>query len=323
MLKRCFLVFLFVILLAVSGCAPASKQSAAEVAPGAPAMDIAPQAPAKSDGFAGEFGSGTNSTNAPSPSTAPDQRIVIRNASLTIVVDDPGKSLDAIGRMAETMGGFIVTSDLHKTYTRNGVEIPEGTLTVRVPAEKLNEALAQIKKQVKDPLNDVRAENVSGQDVTKEYTDLSSQLKNYEDAEAQLREIMASATKTEDVLSIFQQLTQVRQQIEVLKGQIQYYQEAAALSSLSVQIQAQAAVQPLEVGGWKPVGVAREAVQALINTMQFLGSAAIWTLIYIVPVGLVIFIPLRFLWWLFRRSSKNRKKQQPTAMPPSVPPVAS
>ncbi|MBE0696557.1 MAG: DUF4349 domain-containing protein, partial [Anaerolineaceae bacterium] len=257
MLKRSFLVFIFIILLAVSGCASSAIQSEPMMAPGAPSMDMAAEESAKSEGFAGDFGSGTNAAN--SPSSAPDQRIVIRNASLTIVVADPGKSLDAIGKMAEAMGGFIVTSDLHKTYTRNGTEIPEATLTVRVPAEKLTEALTEIKKQVNDPQNDVRAENISGQDVTKEYTDLNSQLKNYEDAEAQLREIMASATKTEDVLAIFQQLTQVRQQIEVLKGQIQYYKESAALSAITVQIQAQAAVQPLEVGGWKPVGVAKQA----------------------------------------------------------------
>lgn len=312
MFKRLSILSLLVFLIALTACAPASATMAPEMAPGAPSVNMAmPEEQSRSDGFAGDFGSGTNSTAA-------DQRIVIRNASLTIVVDDPGSSMSVISRMAEEMGGFVVTSDLHKTYNRNGVEIPEATLTIRVPAEKLNDALTQIKQQVKDPLNDIRAENVSGQDVTKEYTDLNSRLKNYEDAEAQLREIMASASKPEDVLAIFNQLTQVRQEIEVLKGQIQYYQEAAALSSISVQIQAQAAVQPLEVGGWKPVGVARDAIQALINTMQFLASATIWILIYIIPVGLVIFFPIGLLIWIIRRSSKNRKKAIPPAMPPSA-----
>ncbi|MBE0696336.1 MAG: hypothetical protein IH586_05380 [Anaerolineaceae bacterium] len=57
--------------------------------------------------------------------------------------------------------------------------------------------------------------------------------------------------------------------------------------------------------------------------MQFLGSAAIWILIFLLPIGLLIFIPLRILWWLIRRSSKNRKKQAPPAMPPSDPPAAN
>ena len=50
---------------------------------------------------------------------------------------------------------------------------------------------------------------------------------------------MASATKTEDVMNVFNQLTQVREQIEVIKGQIKYYEESAALSAINVQIMAQ------------------------------------------------------------------------------------
>ena len=56
---------------------------------------------------------------------------------------------------------------------------------------------------------------------------------------------MEEATKTEDVLSVFNQLTQVREQIEVIKGQMQYYEQSAALSSISVELYANAAVQPV------------------------------------------------------------------------------
>jgi hypothetical protein len=181
----------------------------------------------------------------------------------------------------------------------------------------LNEALVQVKKLVKDPTKDVKSETISGQDVTKEYTDLQSRLTNLQQAEAQLREIMASATKTEDVLSVYNQLTQIREQIEVIKGQIKYYEESSLMSSIAIVIQAQAAVQPLEVGGWQPVGVARNAVQALIDTMQFLGNAAIWLGLFVLPVGLVIFLPLRLLWWLLRRNRKAPKA--PTATPPAAP----
>lgn len=317
-MKKYRALVLFLLIFILPGCAPASMQSSPPMeapqamAPGEPVMN---ERAAEEDYYA-------SSDAASSPGTA-DERIVIRNASLTIVVEDPAQAMGTISRMSETMGGFVVSSNLYKTYTENGVEVPEATLTVRVPAEKLNEALDQIKALVKDPTKDIRSENVSGQDVTKEYTDLNSRLRNLEETEARLREIMASAVKTEDVLAVNAQLTQIREQIEVIKGQIQYYEEAAALSSISVQIQAQAAVQPLEVGGWQPVGIARDALQALIDTMQFLASAAIWLVIFALPVGLAIFLPLRFLWWLFRRGKKNRQKIGPQTTPPPAPPAAS
>ena len=63
--------------------------------------------------------------------------------------------MSKISRMSETMGGFVVTSNLYKTYTENGVEVPEATITVRVPAEKLAAALDEIKGLVKDPDQDI------------------------------------------------------------------------------------------------------------------------------------------------------------------------
>ncbi len=325
MSKRLVLITFLIFLLALSGCASA----AATQAPAAPMPQSAPAsgrssnsesfglpAPAISvnsdKAFSGAGNAAGDVTGSQGDTGA--NRLVIRNATLTIFVDAPDKALATVTKLAEDMGGFVVTSNLYKTTTRQGQEYPEGIITVRVPAEKLNDALAQIKALVKDPAKDIQSENVSGQDVTKEYTDLQSQLTNLQSTEAQLREIMASATKTEDVLAVYNQLSQVQGQIEVIKGQIQYYKESAAMSAIAVQIKALASVQPLEIGGWQPVGVARDATQSLIDTFQFLGSAVIWLIIYVLPVGLVIFLPLRLLWWLFRR---NRKPKMPVATPPA------
>ena len=103
----------------------------------------------------------------------------------------------------------------------------------------------------------------------------------------------------------------------MIKGQIQYYKDLAAMSAIAVTIQAQAAVQPLEIGGWQPVGVARSAAQALIDTMQIFGNAAIWIVLYVLPVGLLIFLPLRLLWFLIRRGRKNQPPK--VQAPPSAP----
>jgi archaellum component FlaC len=319
MLKRLVLISMIFLLL-LSGCAPAATMAPAQPQAAPAERDFS--APA-SEGFLSGRGADSNKAASSQSSTGSQSepganRLVIRNANLTIIVEDPATALTAVTGMAEGMGGFVVTSNLYKTTSRSGQEYPEANITVRVPAEKLNNALAQIKALVKDPTKDIESENVSGQDVTKEYTDLQSQLTNLENTEAQLREIMASATKTEDVLAVYNQLTQVREQIEVIKGQIQYYKESAAMSAIAVQIKALASIQPLEIGGWRPAGVARDAAQALIDTLQFLGSAAIWLIIFFVPVGLVIFLPLRLLWWLIRRNRKP-KQQAPASQPPSPP----
>jgi len=114
------------------------------------------------------------------------------------------------------------------------------------------------------------------------------------------------------VLAVFNQLKQVREEIEVLQGQINYYKEASRLSSISVNIQAKASVDPLTIGGWQPVGVARDAVQALINALKFLVNAVIWILIFFLPVFLVIAIPAWLIIRAIVRAVRKRNQNKPS-----------
>jgi len=236
----------------------------------------------------------------------PQERLVIENADLAIVVKDPKADMAKISKLANDLGGYVVSSNLYQSYTSMGKEVPEASIVVRIPAEKLDEALTQIKKDAVD----VQSENRSGQDVTNIYVDLQSQLKAKQAAEKKLLEIMDQAVRAEDVLAIYMQVQTVQTEIEQLKGQIKYYEESAALSAVSVHLIAEEGTQPIEVGPWKPVGAAKEAVEDLIRFMQNFAEFLIRFLIYILPVLLIIGIPL-FLVYLggraiFRRFRKSK-----------------
>jgi hypothetical protein len=218
--------------------------------------------------------------------------MVIKNADLTIVVKDPAAKMQAITKLAEEMGGFVVSSSANESPLTDGTKVTEGSIVIRVPAEKLADALGKIKGDVVE----VRNENTSGQDVTKEYTDLASQLKNLEATEKKLTEIMDKAVKTEDVLAVFNQLTQIRGQIEVTKGQMQYYEQSAAMSAVSIRLIAEKTIQPIEIAGWRPEGEVRDAVQALVNFFQGFVNFLIWLVIFLLPVVLVLLL-LGFLLW--------------------------
>jgi hypothetical protein len=245
----------------------------------------------------------TSLTIADTTTQSTIERMVIKNADVAIVTVDPAQSMADIGKMAENMGGYVVESNLYQQTLSSGSQVPYASITVRVPAEKLDQALSQIK----DGAIEVENQNISGQDVTSQYTDLQSQLRNLEAAETQLQGIMEEATKTEDVLNVFNQLVNVREQIEVIKGQMQYYEQAAALSKISVSITADEAVQPIQVGGWQPSGVAKDAIEALIEALQFIASAAIWVVICVLPIGLLIGLPLFFVVRSVIRIRRRRK----------------
>ncbi len=234
-------------------------------------------------------------------------QMIMMNASLSIAVDDPAATLSDVQKLAKGMGGYTVSSNLYKSYTSSGVEVPQANLIIRVPAERLDEAMQKIKDMTGDPKKYTLNESVSGQDVTKEYTDLKSRLRNLEEADAKLSEFYENAANTEDALSIYSQKMQVTEQIEIIKGQIKYYDESVSTSSITLQIQSKETIAPITVAGWQPSGVARDALQALLDFGKGLVNFLIWLVILVVPIVLLFGLPIFFLVrWLKRRSAARK-----------------
>jgi flagellar basal body-associated protein FliL len=308
MKKAALLVTLLGMLIIFTSCQPApvaTPASAFESSKGNENYTNAPQQtamemPAEAPIFDTALGNGEIASEP--------LRLVIRNADLMIIVSDPASATQAIGRMAERLGGYVVNSNIWQSNF-NGQEHPEGSVTVRVPAEKLNQALDEIKGLTNGSEGDVLNENISGQDVTKEYTDLNSRLTNLEDAEFQLRTIMNEAKKTEDVLNVFNQLNAYREQIEITKGQIQYYEEAAALSAISVQVRWKEVAEPVIIQKWSPGITASKALRNLVDTLQSLADALIWLALLVLPVLLVLGIPVLLVVWLARKVNKRSQKK--------------
>lgn len=285
-------------------------------------------------GYAAEGGNLNQPALAPSVNRAQDEvatgskpgsqeRMVITNASLSVVVEDPAASMDLVSNMATEMGGYVVTSSLYLTFSSQGDEVPEATITIRVPSERLTEAMNRIKALVKDAKLDIRNEQVSGQDVTQEYTDMGSRLRNLEATETQLLEIQSAATTTEEIMMVFNQITSIREQIEVLKGQMQYYEEASSLSSLSVTLIAHVVVEPVTVAGWQPEGIARDALQALVDAGKWLVEQLIWLVLYVLPIVLVIGIPAFFILRAVRRQARKSAAARPQPQYPPYPPAGA
>lgn len=291
-MKKKLLLTLFVLMFALTACAKSQSAGQAEPMPAdrdstmnygkaveAPAAEsFAPQAPVP---------------NQP----ASTERMVIRSASMKVSVADPAQSMQSVTALANSLGGYVVNSEVGNTSDAAGVVYTTSSITIRVPAEKLDEAMAQIRALAADAKTGVISESVSGQDVTSEYVDSESRLNNLKAAEKQLQELLEKATDLQYTVEIFRELTSVRGQIEVLQGQMKYLKESSQLSSVSVWFVAEASLKPIEIGGWKPEGAAREALQALINAAQGFGTFLIWFAIawlpFLIPLGLIIYFVIK------------------------------
>lgn len=235
------------------------------------------------------------------------ERVILKDASVNITVDNPTAKVAEISAMAESMGGWVVSSNSYNSMDSAGEPVTYGSITVRVPAERLNDAIERIKTDVIS----VESESVNGQDVTQEYVDLSSQLTNLQATERQLQAVMETARKVDDILAVQRELTNVQGQIETIQGRLKYFDEASTFSSIQVDIRPpMPGVVEAQQAGWNPGETIENAVSVLIGVTQFVIDSAITILIIGLPFVLLIGVPVGLIW---RRRRRMITARQPAA----------
>jgi len=235
------------------------------------------------------------------------ERMIVRTGSLAIVVEDTEETLEAIERLASDLGGYV--SDLQSWRQDDQMA---ATVTIRVLAASFDQA----RERIKDLAIEVESENASGQDVTEEYVDLEARLGNLEVAEEELRELLASAQEThkdaESILAIYNEITNVRMQIEQIKGRMQYLENASELATLTITVTPEEIEEPVVEPGWEPLNQARDALRTLVNALKALANVLIWVALFFLPLAAILAVPFILIWlvWYLRRRRRRRAKAE-------------
>ena len=87
---------------------------------------------------------------------------------------------------------------------------------------------------------------------------------------------------------------------------MKYLSQSAALATITVTLIPDALAQPIQVGGWQPAGVIRDALQALIGALQGLATIAIWLVIVVAPVLAITAVPVVAVVLLLRRLRRDK-----------------
>ena len=292
----------------------ACSRGAAEQVMSAPGLDTAAdfsfeeetaaEASMETASFSDDFNA-SGQTSAIPPAQSPE-RLIIRTGDLSIVVADTEATIAQISEMVAANGGWVVSSSLYQ-YSESA---KTGDITVRVPAEGFASAVEAIKGLALEVTN----ESSSGQDVTDEYVDLDSRLTNLEATAARVRNFLDEAKDVEEALAVNQELSRLEGEIEVIKGRMQFLSQSASFSTISVHLAPDEASRPIEVAGWRPQGVAKDAVEALVTSLQAIASFLIWFAIFILPILLIVGIPI----WLVVRFFRRRRQRRRAAASPQV-----
>jgi hypothetical protein len=241
--------------------------------------------------------------NQPSTGTAAvTDRMIIRNANLSLTVKDAEATLESVKSIAAQMGGFVSNSQT----TRLNKDQVRVSVTIRVPADKFDDVL----KQLKQGVIRVNTERITGQDVTEEYADIGARMKNLEAVEKELLLLLTTvrekSNRAEEILAVQRELNNTRMQIDQLKGRMQFLDRSVTLATITLDLIPDTLEAPVASDTWDPAGIARDAVRALVNALQGLVSIAIYTAICVLPILLIFALPAGFVWrwWRRRRRAK-------------------
>ncbi|HZH61286.1 MAG TPA: DUF4349 domain-containing protein [Metabacillus sp.] len=231
---------------------------------------------------------------------SPKDRMVIYTANLSIQVNSYDKTLTFIQKELLTFDGYIVNSNSYSVED----DSTEGTITVRVPQEHFQAFL----KTVESGSTKVIDESINGQDVTEEYVDLESRLKSKQVVEKRLLEFMEKAEKTEDLLKISTDLATVQEEIEQLKGRMNYLDNQVNLATISIFIKESKVNVPdlenNELNTWT------ETKKQFMETLNFVLRAISSFIVFFIGSLPVLFILggiLIIIWFILKR---KRKKQE-------------
>jgi hypothetical protein len=225
------------------------------------------------------------------PGQQPTERLVIKSAELSLEVADARTAEADVRGLVAKLGGYVV-----RVQTSGSDENMSSTITFRVPAARFDEALSGVQGLAKK----VFSRTVSGDDVTEEFVDLESRLKNLEATRDRLQAFLDKAANVDEALKVNQSLSEIQGQIEQIKGRQQFLKQSAALSTITVSLSPVPPPAPIVAeDSWQPLAVARGALRGLIGFGQGLANVAIvllvWSPVWIILALAALWLRRRFL----------------------------
>jgi hypothetical protein len=228
----------------------------------------------------------TDVDGSPQTAGASIDRKVIQTASLTLQVEAVGEAFQEVGRIATSAGGFVASS----SFSNEGEE-QVASVTIRVPAVRFQQTLASLRELgVK-----VEREQSEASDVTEEFTDLESRLRNLQATEAQYLEFLKRAEDIGEVLQVQDRLNGVRGEIESVKGRLNLLENLSDLATVTVHLRPEAAPVPApDSGGPDPARAAQEAWDASLEALRSIASGIVIVTVFswwlVPPMGLLALV---------------------------------
>jgi hypothetical protein len=222
---------------------------------------------------------------------------IIKTASIQIEVKkgEFEKKFFEIASIAEASNGFVSNS---QSYSDSEGNLTSGMITIRVEQKNFDAVVNKIKQ-----LGTIKSVQLGGTDVTQEYVDLQSRLKNLQAQEQVLLELMKKSTKVSDSIEVQRELSNVEGEIEVIKGRMNYLDNMVSFSTIDVSLAEPQAITESTEGGF--LGAVKRGARGALTVVRGMTTV----LIVISPILILAAIILIIIWQSLRARNRKRAKQ--------------
>ena len=218
----------------------------------------------------------------------PEQKI-IRIADIKAEVTNVSESAERVKEVAKRHDGQVQSSSVY-AGSQNRYS---GTVTIRVPAERFDDALADIVA-----IGRVLSSSVTADDVTEEYVDLVAQRDSLSNQLAQYNRLLAKGQNVSEILDVQKEIERVQVQLDRIVGRMKYLDSRTSFSTITVSLSEPAQVEA--PGGYSVPAVISDGIAGFVDTVVWL-FIAILTLLPLILLGGAGY-------WVYQRWKKNRSE---------------
>jgi anti-sigma factor RsiW len=239
-------------------------------------------------GFSGGGVGQLEASSTPAP-------MIAREAWLVIRVKDVEASRSSLDSILARHHGY--PAQLNVTSPEYGARGLQASL--RIPAAELLSTVGEIKG-----MGRLENESQSGEDVTRQHTDLAARLKTARETEERFRAILQERTgKISDVLEVEQSIARVRGEIESMEAEQKALEHRVDFASVEIQLTEEYKAQ---LGSPDSVSTRiynafvagyRNATETLLGFLLFFEEYGLSLVIWLVVLGL----PILLVWRRYRR----------------------
>ena len=156
---------------------------------------------------------------------------LIKKATMTVIVDSVDQSIQTVSAIIDKQQGDLI--GLQDQKPKGESDRHTASMQMRIPQNLLEPTLDELAK-----LGTVENRTITADDVGDQLVDYQARLTNLRKTESNLLKIMDRAGSVRDVLSVSNELSQVRQSIEQISAQLKSLQNQVAYSTITLKLEA-------------------------------------------------------------------------------------